>query len=467
MYISPPRKNKDGSISYTLRCSIKTANGFQSRVKTVHLPLDHVGKIKATKDFLKTAQDKWKKELSNQGMPNTPQNNDILFIDLARQYNEELLLHNPTGYSHYNSNLRHIKTIEPKLGKYRLVDITPLVLKNFYNYLIARRYEKIIIVAKPTLSMLIEERHIPLHCIADGCKIAHSTLFSALHGERIGKTTATKICDYLQIPLKEYFTVEKESHPYSYSANNGVKVFIHGILQYAVSLELIDRNCASNCKFSISRTESKKEILESLDECKHFIECLNSETDLRKKTAFALYIYLGLRNAEVCGLSWKNIDFENNTVSIAQNTIYAGKQFGTVNKEPKTKTSKRTIGMPTALADILREYKSWWEIEKELHGDLWTHTDKLFVTNAGKDMSGGTLADWLKKFELKHSIKNVTPHGLRHSSVTMLIANGVDIKTVSARVGHSDIQTTLNIYTHYTKQADRRAAETIDKLLKV
>ncbi len=103
MYISPPRKNKDGSISYTLRCSIKTANGFQSRVKTVHLPLDHVGKIKATKDFLKTAQDKWKKELSNQGMPNTPQNNDILFIDLERQYKEELLLHNPTGYTHYNS----------------------------------------------------------------------------------------------------------------------------------------------------------------------------------------------------------------------------------------------------------------------------------------------------------------------------------------------------------------------------
>lgn len=465
MFISKPRKNKDGSISYTFRCSIKTANGFQSRVKTVRLPSDIDKKdINLWKEEQAIA---WKKELKQSGIKSTSPKNNILFIDLARQYNEELFLHNPTGYAHYNSNLAHIKTIEPKLGKYKVTEITPLILNDFYNYLLARRYEKVKIVAKPALSSLIDEKHIALRTIAEGCKIAHTTLFAALHGEHINENTATKICNYLKISLNEYFTVEKESHLYSYSANNGVKVFIHGVLQYAVRLGLTDRNCASDLGFTIPKTESKKEILESLDECKYFIECMNTETDLRKKTAFALYIFLGLRNAEVCGLTWKNIDFENSTISIVQNTIYAGKRFGTITKEPKTKTSKRTIGMPTALVDILKEYKVWWEAEKLRLGDIWGNSDKLFMSNTGKETSGGTLAQWLKDFEIKHGIKAVSPHGMRHTSVTLLISNGVDVRTTASRYGHSNVQTTLSIYSHYTKEADRQAAETIDRLLKL
>lgn len=166
-------------------------------------------------------------------------------------------------------------------------------------------------------------------------------------------------------------------------------------------------------------------------------------------------------------LAWKNIDLENNTIAIVQNTIYAGKQFGTVNKPPKSEKSNRLLVIPKTLADILKEYRAWWLQEHERHGDLWANTDKLFLSNTGKETSGGTLAGWLKEFEIKHGMKNVTPHGLRHSSVTLLIANGVDVKTVSARAGHADIQTTLNIYSHYTKEADRQAAETIDKLLRV
>lgn len=464
MYVSSPRENKDGSTSCVFKCNIKG----QQYTKTFRLPPDIKGKKVFDKWKTETAR-VWREELERGGAEFTaPQNNDILFIDFARQYNEELLLRNPTGYAHYNSNLGHIKTIEPKLGKYKLAAITPIVLNNFFNYLMTRRYEKIAIMAKPALLALINEKHITLQSIAEACKIAQTTLFAALHDKHVNETTATKICDYLQIPLKEYFTIEKERRPYSYSANNGVKVFIHGVLQHAVRLGLIERNSASkDYVLPISGTKGKKEILESLDECKYFIERVNAQTDLRKKAAFALYLYLGLRNAEVCGLSWENIDFEKGIISIVQNTVYLGKRFGTITKEPKTEMSKRTIGMPKALADILREYKAWWKIEKEHHGDLWAHTDKLFVTNTGKDMSGGTLADWLKKFEEKNGIKNVTPHGLRHTAVTVMIANGVDIKTVSARVGHSDVQTTLNIYSHYTKEADRQAADTIDRLLKV
>jgi integrase len=80
-------------------------------------------------------------------------------------------------------------------------------------------------------------------------------------------------------------------------------------------------------------------------------------------------------------------------------------------------------------------------------------------------MSNATVANWLKDFEIKNNLKRVTLHGLRHTIITMQIVNGVDIKTVSARAGHRDIQTTLNIYSHYTKESDQKASELINKIL--
>ena len=262
MYASQPTENKDGSTTCVFKCNIKG----QQCTKTFRLPPNIKGKRAIDKWKTETAI-AWREELERGGSEFTaPQNNDILFIDFARQYNEELLLRNPTGYAHYNSNLAHIKTIEPKLGKYKLSEISPLILNSFFNYLMTRRYEKVVIIAKPALLTLIDEKHITLRSIAEGCKIAQTTLFAALHGEHINETTTTKICDYLQIQLKEYFTVEKERHPYSYSANNGVKVFIHGVLQHAVRLGLIERNSASkDYVLPISGTKGKKEILESLD----------------------------------------------------------------------------------------------------------------------------------------------------------------------------------------------------------
>lgn len=461
------RKNRDGTISYQMRCSIKAANGFKSRVKTVKPPSNITGK-KAIKEWLHKEQLAWKDELSHRGSNYIVPHTDILFIDFAKQYNEQLLAYNPTGYAHYNANEAHIKTMTPKLGKYLLTEMTPPVIQSFCLWLMERRFDKYVITAKPALSILIGERHITLQSIADGCKIANTTLFSVLHGENISMATATKVCDYLQIPLKQYFTVKKESKPYSYSANNGVKVFIHGVLHEAVRQGLIERNYASKDYIRpVTGTKGTKLILKNADEYKQFIERMNAEPDLRKKAAFACYIYLGLRNAEVAGLAWKNIDLEKNEIAIVQNTIYAGKKFGTVTKTCKTENANRLIGIPTALAEILKEYRAWWLQEQERLGDLWANTDKLFVTNTGKDMCGSTLANWLKAFEIKHSLKRVTPHGYRHSSITLQIANGIDVKTVSARAGHADIQTTLNIYSHYTKEADRQAAETIDRLLKV
>lgn len=448
MYISPPRKNKDGSTSYTFRCSTKTACGFEPHAKSFRVPPDITGK-KAIEEWKIKQSMSWKEELEHCGTKYTVPQNHILFIDFARQYNEQLLAFNPTGYAHYNANNAHIKTMTPKLGKYLLTEMTPLVIQSFCQWLIERRYDKYIITAKPALSMQIGERHIALHCIADGCKIAHSTLFSALHGENISKATATKICDYLQIPFTQYFNIIKESKPYSYSANNGIKVFIHGVLHEAVRRGLIERNYASKDYIRpVTGTKGTKLILESADEYKRFIECMNAEPDLRKKAAFALFIFSGLRCSEIAGLSWDSVDLENSTISVVQNTIYAGKKWGVLTRPTKTKSSNRKIMIPQCLTVILQQYKCHW---KERFGELWEHTDKLFVTSSGKDMCGSTLAGWWREWVEKNGLKRITAHGMRHSLITTLIKEGVDVKTVSGIVGHSTSNFTVNNQYGHTK----------------
>lgn len=66
--------------------------------------------------------------------------------------------------------------------------------------------------------------------------------------------------------------------------------------------------------------------------------------------------------------------------------------------------------------------------------------------------------------EKNNGLKHVSPHGLRHTHITTLIKNGVDVKTVSGRVGHADVKTTLNVYCHFTKKGYKKAAAKLDEL---
>lgn len=117
------------------------------------------------------------------------------------------------------------------------------------------------------------------------------------------------------------------------------------------------------------------------------------------------------------------------------------------------------------MAVRLAEYRDWWNERKIIYWDIWKNSDRLFFQENVKPRCGLTFASWLKEFQMKYNLKNVTPHGLRHSHITLLINNNIDVKTVSLRMGHAEVGTTLNIYTQYTKEADIKAANKINELL--
>ncbi len=460
--------NKRNELSFVLRCSGKDpfTKKYKVYVKTVKVPLDLKGK-KEIEQFRLQCQIDWKNEVDKKSKGLLLYKDDkTCFYDYAEKWVEDIIRYNKEAYHHYSTCKGNLKIFKEKFGLYTLQEMTLPVIQHFCDWLCERTYKKEIIRVKKSIKEIIQEKHLTFKQTYTGCGIANATLCVALEvGKTINKTTAKKICDFLDINFNTYFELTSEDIPYSKSSNKSLKGMLHSVLSQAVKEGLIPINYATNeYTKPVTGTVGKKEIFDSLDEIREFRNIINDEQDIRKKTAFFISLNTGVRSAELAGLEWKDIDFETGILSINRNTMYVS-GFGTVTKGTKNKSSTRTIKMPMGLISILKEYKTWWEQEKIYHGDLWANTDRLFVQHCGKDMANSTISKWLSKFEELKNIKHVTLHGLRHTNITMLITNGTDVKTVSARVGHNNPQTTLKIYSHYTKESDSKASELIDNLI--
>ena len=120
--------------------------------------------------------------------------------------------------------------------------------------------------------------------------------------------------------------------------------------------------------------------------------------------------------------------------------------------------------MPDKLIEYLHEYEAWWQNQKKYLGDRLGDTDRLFCTEEGKDICPGLLRVWLQKSLARAGLPIVTLHSLRHTNITLQLMAGVDMKTVSARAGHSKASTTSDFYSHFLKNSDIHASEVINKI---
>ena len=114
---------------------------------------------------------------------------------------------------------------------------------------------------------------------------------------------------------------------------------------------------------------------------------------------------------------------------------------------------------------MLRQYRAA-QLEARLSvGDQWEDNDFVFTTWNGKALRPDTLTKWFRKFIDRNGLPPITLHGLRHTNATLLIAAGINLRTVSGRLGHSRAATTANIYAHAIQSADAAAADAIDDVL--
>jgi len=195
---------------------------------------------------------------------------------------------------------------------------------------------------------------------------------------------------------------------------------------------------------------------------------------------FNLALFGGLRRGELIALTWDDIDFGHNSISITKSTGYANKEMLT--KAPKNNSSIRVITVPCPIVDLLTNYKTEQKKLKVSIGDQWKGKqgknwqgeNHIFIQWNGKQMNLAspykTFKEIIKKYNAtvrdeSLELPNIPLHGLRHTSATLLISKNIDVKTVSARLGHAQTSTTMNIYAHSLKKLDEKASAALDNLL--
>jgi integrase len=146
---------------------------------------------------------------------------------------------------------------------------------------------------------------------------------------------------------------------------------------------------------------------------------------------------------------------------------------GVITKDPKSDDSSREISMHQAVMELFRQHKKE-ELEKRMRcGNLWVGGDKVDQCRVltgwnGKPIFPDAPTKWFEKFVSKLDLScRITFHGLRHTSATLLLANGVSLKNVSSRLGHSDANITLQVYAHALKSVDRIAADVLGSFIPV
>ena len=239
---------------------------------------------------------------------------------------------------------------------------------------------------------------------------------------------------------------------------------ISAMLQNAVYWQLLPSNPARRVK--PPKTKKPKMEFFNDDGCKFLIQSLMELTgsNLKYKAAILLDIFSGVRRGELIGLEWSDVDFKNETININKSTQYLPEN-GIFDKDTKTECSNRIVPIPNYITKTLLEYKEWYDEQKDIWGDKWIESNKLFVQDNGKPMHPDTIGKCFKPYIEELGLSTIKFHGIRHTNATLMIANNVDIATVSARLGHASINTTIKYYVHPLEKNMRKAAYVLQDLL--
>ena len=194
----------------------------------------------------------------------------------------------------------------------------------------------------------------------------------------------------------------------------------------------------------------------TVEEVQYILSCLDREP-LKWKAMIRLLVDTGIRRGECCGLQWKDVDFKENTVTIAGNLCYTP-QKGIYLDTPKNGKT-RTIDVDPAVIMLLQQ----------LRLQQANHALSAFVftqDNSPEPMHPQSPTRYLKKFAARYGIDDLHPHKLRHSFASIAITNGADIASVSEKLGHSDKAVTLRMYTHADAESMKRASQIFRDALK-
>lgn len=242
---------------------------------------------------------------------------------------------------------------------------------------------------------------------------------------------------------------------------------IHRALKYAVKMDLIPYNPADK----VERPKKNRYIASYYN-----AEELEKLFEVCKNDMYALLIqmtaFYGLRRSEAIGLKWDAFDFERNTITIkhviTQVEIDGKKEIVKADRA-KTKSSLRSLPLVAGFKEELLMLRAQQEENKRVCGSCYNpeYEGYVFVDPMGNIFKPNSVSSRFKQILKENGLKHIRFHDLRHSCASLLLANDVPMKQIQEWLGHSDISTTANIYSHLDYRSKLTSAGVIDNVLKL
>lgn len=281
-------------------------------------------------------------------------------------------------------------------------------------------------------------------------KVAKNQIKPYLGDKKLGEITVDMLGDWMDTLLEEYdpTTVKK-----------GFRILKQS-LKHAESRSLINKN---PCNFCTPPKCYSKDVnyLDREERMRMLALALSATNDSNIALAIVIALNTGLRREEVCGLRWS--DYDGSSLHVRR-AIGEGED-GPYVKDPKTRESKRSVPLTAMLKHVLQEKYDVLRINRDFYGSLVTDPYILGTQEPdSKPYNPSRLTKDFKVFRDLHGF-NCTFHDLRHTFATMMIAEGVDIRTVSSYLGHASVSMTLNIYASVDPEAKLSAVSRIESAL--
>ena len=248
--------------------------------------------------------------------------------------------------------------------------------------------------------------------------------------------------------IQDYYTYELTVRGVSANTVIHRHANIRKALQHAFKLGLIDSNPADR----IERPKKEKFVgsFYEEDELNHLFEVVRGDPI---ELGVILGAFYGLRRSEAVGLKWDAIDFKKKTITIRHTVTQAtidGKSKIIQKDRTKTKASYRSLPLVPPFEELLHRLKAEQELNRKLCGKSYCRkfADYIYVNEIGELVKPGYITQHFPLILQKNGMRKIRFHDLRHSCASLLYANSVSLKEIQEWLGHSDISTTSNIYTH-------------------
>ena len=238
-----------------------------------------------------------------------------------------------------------------------------------------------------------------------------------------------------------------------------IHVTLHKALKQAVQDGLIPRNATEAVKAPQVRREEMRPL--SGDQVKVLLEVARGD---RLEALYVLAIHTGLRQSELLGLKWEDVDLESGTLRVRRTLVTA--KGGPVLTAPKTKGSRRSVKLTQGAVEALRSHLKHQLQEIDRAGSLWRENGLMFASESGEPLDRRYLTSCRYKALLKRAeLPMIRFHDLRHTCATLLLSKNVNPKIVSEMLGHASIAITLDTYSHVLPNMRDQAAAAMEEAL--